>query len=417
MNLIFEQDLAFLEERKDRNDSGFYNCLPFPFPRGEERFPGFERGNYVIVTANQKVGKSKFVDYVFVYKSLDLILEDKKIKPHILYFSLEESPQKKRISLYNYLFYAIDNMIVDNKIIKSTTKGISAPSWVFDKLKSEPYQRYIDAFLDNVEFPTDQYTGFCISSKEEIYEAALRYAEQHGHYNKVKKKVWNPTMRCFIEEEVVDENNPFTWDDDTLMPMVILDNYANLAIPNNSTIYKEIEECSKNFIKLSKMGFLVIAVQHQAQEKESLVRRQNNDVVPSAEGLDKNKSTSKDLTLLCGLMSPFKYEMKEFMGYDIQKWRDNIRFFFIKEDRDNGAINLCEPLLFIGESSVFKEMPEYTDKAGLERLYEDLLKLKEEYKRNFYGNRGKLLLSTMVNKRKIPKFAHIFINLKEWLQL
>ena len=135
----------------------------------------------------------------------------------------------------------------------------------------------------------------------------------------------------------------------------------------------------------------------QSQEKESLVRRQSNDVIPSAEGLVDNKSTSKDLTLLVGLMSPYKYEMPSFMGYDITKWKDNIRFLFIKEDRENGAVNLCQPLLFIGEASYFKELPKYTETEELEKIYNDLMESKEQYEKNFHSKNALLFLAFAKN--------------------
>ena len=269
--------------------------------------------------------------------------------------------------------------------------------------------------FQTVEFNVDQATGFSYSSVDKIYEICISYAKEHGHYNYIKKRVYDPTYKCYLEEEVIDPTNPFTWDDENEMPIIIIDNFANLEVPRGSTIYQEIENMSKKCITLKNLGFIVVGVQHQAQEKESLTRRQANDVVPSAEGLDKNKSTAKDLTLLCGLMSPFKYEMRDFMGYDITRWKDNIRFFFVKEDRKYGAVNLKVPLLFIGESSIFEELPPYTDKEKLESVLNDLAEKKAEYDRNFYNNKSEKLLTLLTNKKK-----NIFAILKKyifnWLQ-
>lgn len=404
MSTTFESDLEFLIKRKERANNGQYNCLPLPFPTARKKFPGFERGSYVIVTANQKVGKSKFTDYLFVYKSIEYVMTRKAIKPHILYFSLEENPRAKRIGFYEYLFYKLDEILVDNKILTSTDNEYPCEQWVLDKLKSPEYKAYIDAYMDMVEFSADSRTGMSESSADGIYSICLRYAEKNGHYNKLKKKVYNSTYKTEIEEEYINENDPFSWNDDEVMPIVIIDNFANLKVPKGSTLYHEIEVMSKYCIILKNLGFLVVGVQHQAQEKESLTRRQNNDVVPSAEGLSDNKSTSKDLTLLVGLMSPFKYEMRDFMGYDITKWRDNIRFLFIKEDRNNGAINLCQPLLFIGESSVFAELPPYTDTKSLDEVYTALQKKKAEYEQNF---QKKKILATIFGRKKKEKF-HTF---------
>lgn len=385
---MFLNDLAVLAKRKERADSGLYNCLPLPFERARKKFPGFERGSYAVFTANQKVGKSKLVDYLFVYESIKAVIDGKQLRPHILYFSLEETSFAKRLALYEHLFYHIDQMLVDNKILKSTDNDYSCPQWVLDKLKTDEYQKYINTYFDIVEFPTDEKTSQSISNADDIYNICRQYAENNGKYNTYKKKVYDPMYRTYIEKDVIDETNPFTWNDDELLPIIIIDNFANLYVPKGSTKYQEIEKMSKLCVILKNLGFLVVAVQHQSQEKESLTRRQANDVVPSAEGLADNKSTSKDLTLLAGLMSPFKYEMPTYNGYDIKKWRDNIRFFFIKEDRENGAINLCQPLLFIGESSVYEELPESCDAIELEKVYNNLIKKKKEYEDNFHKREG-----------------------------
>ena len=44
-----------LVERKQRAESGKFNCIPFPFPRFRNLLPGIERGKYLIITANQKL--------------------------------------------------------------------------------------------------------------------------------------------------------------------------------------------------------------------------------------------------------------------------------------------------------------------------------------------------------------------------
>lgn len=415
MNPAFAHLFKKVEQNRDRAVRGIYNVLPLPFENARKRLPGFGRKTYVIITANQKVGKTKFADYLFVYKSINYIMEGKTIKPHILYFTLEDSAEDKMANFVEYLYYKIDNMLVDGKVLMSDDNDNPCPKWLIDKGQTEVYDKYYDKFMETVEFNVDQATGFSYSSVDKIYEICISYAKEHGHYNYIKKRVYDPTYKCYLEEEVIDPTNPFTWDDENEMPIIIIDNFANLEVPRGSTIYQEIENMSKKCITLKNLGFIVVGVQHQAQEKESLTRRQANDVVPSAEGLDKNKSTAKDLTLLCGLMSPFKYEMRDFMGYDITRWKDNIRFFFVKEDRKYGAVNLKVPLLFIGESSIFEELPPYTDKEKLESVLNDLAEKKAEYDRNFYNNKSEKLLTLLTNKKK-NIFARLKNTIKHWLQ-
>lgn len=73
--------------------------------------------------------------------------------------------------------------------------------------------------------------------------------------------------------------------------------------------------------------------------------------------------------MVIGLYSPFKYGMTEYEGYDITKFRNNIRFMEVIEDRDYGANgNIC-PLYFDGAVSYFSELPKSNDKVGIQKVY------------------------------------------------
>ena len=50
----FEGILEHLKEKRQRALDGLYNCIPLPFPRFRNIFPGIQMGRYIICTANQK---------------------------------------------------------------------------------------------------------------------------------------------------------------------------------------------------------------------------------------------------------------------------------------------------------------------------------------------------------------------------
>lgn len=53
--MAFAKILDNLKNRKRRAENGLYNCLPFPFERFRIFFPGIEQGQFVLITANEKV--------------------------------------------------------------------------------------------------------------------------------------------------------------------------------------------------------------------------------------------------------------------------------------------------------------------------------------------------------------------------
>ena len=81
----FEEVIQDIKDRRQRAIDGKYNCLPLPSIRFRNIFPGLEQERYLLITANQKVGKSKFCDYWFIYEPLFFIMEHPELKIKVLY--------------------------------------------------------------------------------------------------------------------------------------------------------------------------------------------------------------------------------------------------------------------------------------------------------------------------------------------
>ena len=90
-----DEVLGNLEKRRDNAIHGGTNCIPLPFVKFRSEIPGVEQSQYVIITANQKVGKTQLGSFIYVYNVLDYCYEHPdKCSAHIIYVALEESVQK-----------------------------------------------------------------------------------------------------------------------------------------------------------------------------------------------------------------------------------------------------------------------------------------------------------------------------------
>ena len=98
-----------------------------------------------------------------------------------------------------------------------------------------------------------------------------------------------------------------------------------------------------------------------------------NKLKPSLDGLADNKLTQRDANVILGLFSPFRHEIPKYMGYDIRKFQDNIRFLEIIASRHGGNGAIC-PLYFDGAVNYFKELPKPDDNVGLEKVYKFMKK-------------------------------------------
>jgi hypothetical protein len=128
---------------------------------------------------------------------------------------------------------------------------------------------------------------------------------------------------------------------------------------------------SKYCITLRKqLNYIVVLIQHQAQSQEGIENIKLDRMRPTTDGLGDCKTTSRDANCIICLYSPFKFQKKEHLLYNIEKLQGYSRFLEVLEDRDYGANGHICPLFFDGATSTFKELPLSTDTATLNKYYQ-----------------------------------------------
>ena len=160
-----------------------------------------------------------------------------------------------------------------------------------------------------------------------------------------------------------------------------MDNAANLSLESGLNKMQTIEKFSKYAITLrDQLNITTILVQHQAQAQEGIENFKLGKIKPSSDGLADCKTTTRDVNMVIGLYSPFKYGLTEYEGYDITKFRNHIRFMEVIEDRDYGANGSICPLYFDGAVSFFSELPKANDSINIGKVYKfiDNNKLKKK---------------------------------------
>lgn len=354
----FDKAVEELKVRKSRVENGLINCIPNPFPRLRTWFPGIEKRRYNVITAQAKIGKSKLVDYMYVYSTFFYMLEHRQqIRLNILYFTLEMGKKEKYYEFLCHLLYRLDNIRCSPTELKSTLTPVN--SKILELIDSPEYQRYIKEYKKVVRYIDD------IKNPTGIWKYIRGFMLERGHfvYKTVERKDENGLM---VKKEVVDYYQP---DDEDEYTLVILDNYANLSVESGMDLKQCINKMSKYANDLRDIFDVnFTAVQHQALAGEGIENQKFNKLYPSAADLGDAKTTARDINLLLGLFSPYKYGLTEYEGYDITRFENNIRFLKIIEDRDNGAGGQICPLLFDGAVSDFRELPLPSNKTEIERV-------------------------------------------------
>ena len=366
---LFSRVYENIVNKRERILSGKVNCIPWQLPRFEESSPGIEQGKYYQITAQSKAGKTQLADALFVFNTVKQIIDDNlDIRLKIFYFSLELSKEEKMLSCFANILYIKEGLRFAPTDLKSTHAKKVLSSEVLEIISK--YQKYFDKIEEIVEFIDD------IRHSTGIYDLVRKYALANGtvYYRDI-----------VIKGEITKVEDRYEPNDPEEYVMIIID-HIGLIQPQklNGTqlsLHESISLLSSDYlIKLrNRFNYIPVVVIQQAIAGENIEHKKAGALRPSVANLGDNKLIARDCNMMIGIFSPFKHEIPEYMGYDVTKFKDNIRFMEIIISRDGGAGTIC-PLYFDGAVTYFKELPRSDDKESMEKAYNFLKNIKNNEK-------------------------------------
>ena len=363
---LFSRVYENIIDRRDRLLSGKINCIPWGLPRFEEDLPGIEQGNYYLFSANQKVGKTQGVDWLFLYNPIQQVLDKNlNIKLKVFYFSLEMSKEEKMLSCFANILYVKEGLRISPTDLKSTKASRILPQETLDIIKK--YEPYFQKIEETVDFVDDIRHGFG------MYNLVRDYALANG---KIHKRNIEINGKITEVEDYYEPNNPEEY------VIIIIDHISLISTEKRNGVQMSLHESistlsSDYLIKLrNRFNYIPVVIQQQSSAQEGIENKKANRLKPTMDGLGDNKLTGRDANVMLGLFSPFRHEIPEYFGYDITKFKDNIRFLEIMGSRQGGAGTVC-PLYFDGATNYFKELPLPSDKEAMEKAYNFLKNIKK----------------------------------------
>ena len=277
-----------LKERRDRLLNGEINSIPTPFKRFKEDFIGIEQSTYYCITSYTKGGKSQFTSFVFIYKALLYAYYSKSnIKITILYFPLEETPERIMQRFISYLLYDYTKgqIRISPRDLRSTTNDKPCPQEVLDMLENDEIKDILDYFESNIIFNT---TG----NPTGIYKACKQYAEEHGKVL-TKKSKYKDDFGTVHEVDAFDRYIP---DNPNEYKIIIIDTINLIDTEKGLTLKQSMDKLSEYLAKYlrNRYNFSPVVIQQQAFESEGLDAFKANKVRPSVAGLGDSKYSSRD---------------------------------------------------------------------------------------------------------------------------
>jgi hypothetical protein len=360
MGTLRERVVRNLALRRKRILDGQLNCIPSPFERFSDDFIGIEQACYYTVTSFTKGGKSQFTSFTFIYKPLMFCYHTQSdVSVKILYFPLEETPERILQRFISWLLYDYSNgeIRISPRDLRSTKTAV--PQKILDIINTPEIQDIIKYFEEHVIFPEEQ------PNPTGIYKYCKRYAEEHGTvYTKPGK--YKDELGIVHENQVFDR---YEQDNPNEYRIVIIDTINLVDSEKGMTLKQSMDKLSEYLAKYlrNRYNYSPVVIQQQAFEQEGNEAFKLGRVRPSVAGLGDSKYTSRDSNVVLGLFSPFRFSLREYEGYDISKFKDNIRFLEMIVNRDGEMGGLC-PLFFDGAVCQFNELPRPDDKEGIKRV-------------------------------------------------
>lgn len=398
-----ERVLQYLEERRERIINGQVNSIPSPFIRFTDDFIGIEQSTYYTITSFTKGAKSQFTSFLFIYKALLYAYWGKEdIKVTIFYFPLEETPERVMQRFMSYLLYDLTKgeVRISPRDLRSSVNSRPLPEEVLDLLRSEEFTNILDYFEENIIFSTEiNPTG--------IYKFCRNYAEEHGttYYKDLKIKDEfgvEKTIKVFDRYEMQNPNE---------YRIVIIDTINLIDTERGLTLKQSMDKLSEYLAKYlrNRYCFSPVVIQQQSFEGEGNEAFKLNKVRPSVAGLGDSKYTSRDSNVVLGLFSPVRFGIENYLGYDIRKFKDNIRFLEVIVNRD-GNMGGILPLYFDGATCTFVELPKPNDTDEINRVYQLLNKIRTTNVLMFTFNK---YFSNRLGGKKIKNYLCSLFRLKK----
>lgn len=362
---LFDRTFSTIVNKRERILQGKVNCIPWNLPRFENQNPGIEQGKYYLNSANQKVGKTQITDWLFLYNPIQQIIDNGlNIRLKVFYFSLEMSKEEKMLACFANILYVKEGLRISPTDLKSTRADNVLSEEVLQIIQK--YKPYFDKIEEVVEFIDDVRHGFG------MYNLVREYALANGkiHYRDIE--IGGKITKV---EDYYEPNDPDEY------VMIIIDHISLISPEKRNgqqlSLHESISALSSDYLlKLrNRFNYIPVVIQQQSSAQEGIENKKANKLRPTMDGLGDNKLTGRDANVMLGLFSPFRHEMPEYYGYDITKFKDNIRFLEIMGSRDGGAGTIC-PLYFDGATNYFKELPKSEDLEEMKKVYDFLRHIK-----------------------------------------
>lgn len=319
--------------------------VPHKFNRLSNYVPSIQKSTYYLIGAESGVGKTSFADDLFIDTILEWYLENKNetnLKIDINVFSFEIKLKDKLAKLAAKKIYKDKKILLDiNQIYE---KG------AVNRLDTETrnlIKQYIGYFDEIQDYLT-------------IYDTPINPTG-------IKKIITEKAKANGTVDKIQDGIEKYTPNNENMLRIWMLDHVSKTKSENNGGIFLEgkskIDKVSQDFVYARNLygdTFVVIQQLNRSLGSAQRMAKLNTKVDPEdikvqQDDFKDSGNTYEDSDIVFGLFSPYKYDLRNYLKYDMSSCNKRFRSLQVLKYRD-GDSDLCLPCLYIGEIGLFREL-------------------------------------------------------------
>lgn len=272
--------------------AGKINYLPFkPLGKFTTWFPGLMREELTCFTGTPASSKTSLVKKLVIHDGIEWAVNNNK-NLHILYMGMEESKSQFLYSLLSYQGYVLDGLQYNIKDFE----GIGRTIDIKDIPKIERAEKRVEKMLPYISYHTSVYNSFG------IWKTVRDFASKRGKFY----------MNGHLVQGAISGDN--SWDsyvpDDPDEFIVVVVDHLLLLSPQKDE--KDQSEAIWNTVEYlrrfaaNKFRYAVVPIQHQNADSENQESRKDQTILPTENGLARNKEVARSYLNLIGIANPNK---------------------------------------------------------------------------------------------------------------
>ena len=351
-------------ERRNRLKEGKINSIPSPFERFRNDFLGIERKKMYLVSSFTKGSKTQFTTFMFVITPLLYSFYNRdKARVKFFFYLWEETKEDFTNRIISHLLFKLSKgkIEVSPTDLMSSNNDKPLSDEALEMMDSEEFVNIMNYFEECSVFSDSQNpTGIWLECKS--------YAENNGttHYKAKKYK---------DEFGVEKETQGFDYyesNDSEEYRILYIDHLSLTSQERGYTLKQAMDKVGEYCILLrDRYFFSPVIIQQQNTDNESMDAIKMNKLRPTVAGLADSKYSARNCNVFLGLFSPIKFDLNSYYGYDVTKFKDNIRFLEVILNR-GGTMGGLTALYFNGAVCEFQQLPLPTEKDKIDKWYDFL---------------------------------------------